>query len=206
MKSKIWLTAVFSALLGTAAWAQNAPAAGSTTNSAKQYFADAQKLSREGKYDDVLAAFAKGIKLEPYNEPAVMEQNRIFMELNRPDDAMKMLDKWIELKPDDPQRWLYKMIVAGETDRGDQALKAADKLTQLQPDKVTGWKAKAQCLAVMNRNEASLQAVDRAITLDPMDDDSWRIRLAAESQGPRQFHHFLQHDLCATSAVHCCRL
>jgi|GEM_PF-1761424 len=177
MKSKLWLTAVFSTLLCTTAWAQNAPAA----SPAKQYFDQAQQLAREGKYDDALAAFDKGIKLEPYNEAAVMQQNRIFMELNRPDDALKMWDKWIELKPDDPQRWLYKMIAAGETDRGDQALKAADMLTQLQPDKVTGWKAKGQCLAGMNRNKEALQAVDRAITLDPMDDDSWRIRLAAES-------------------------
>ena len=176
MKNKLWLTAVFSTLLCTAAWAQNVPAA----SPAKQYFDQAQQLAREGKYDDALAAFGKGIKLNPYNEAAVLQQNRLFMELNRPDDALKMWDKWIELKPDDPQRWLYKMIAAGETDRGDQALKAADKLTQLQPDKVTGWKAKGQCLAGMNRNEEALQAMDRAITLDPMDDDSWRIRMTAE--------------------------
>lgn len=180
MKNKLWLTAVFSALLCTAVRAQNTPAA-NTTTPAQQYFADAQKLSREGKYEDALAAFGKGIKLDPYNEAAVREQNRVFMELNRPDDALKMWDKWIELKPDDPQRWLFKMIAAGETGRGEEALKAAEKLTQLQPDKTDGWKGKAQCLEGMNRNEEALQAVDRAITLDPMDDDSWRIRLAAES-------------------------
>jgi len=179
MKSKLWLTVVFNALLGLAAWAQNPPP-NANDASAQRYFAEAQKLARDGKYDDAQAAFAKGLELQPGNEAAVMRQAGVFMELNRSDDALKIWDKWIALKPDDVQRWDYKAIAAGESGRTEEALKAVDKMTELQPNNPDGWRGKAQCLGGLGRNEEALKAIDRAIELDPMSDDSWRIRLAIE--------------------------
>jgi tetratricopeptide (TPR) repeat protein len=176
MKTQLWLAAVLSASFVAGASAQDVPAATSTTGSARQYFADAQRLTRAGQFDEARTAFAKGIALDPSNQTAVMQQAGAFMGLKRTDDALKVWDTWIELQPDDPQRWLFKCITAAQGGRPEEALKAADKVTQLQPDNADGWTGKGEVLTALNRNDEALRAFDKATILNPKHEAAWNDR------------------------------
>lgn len=182
MKSKLWLTAVFSTLLVTGAVGQDTAA--TVTNSAKAFLVKAQKLMDDGKPAEALKVFEQAATLQPDNERAVIGQYIILVKLNRAKDGLKVLDKWIAAKPDDPKRLFWVAMATGETGQHEESLKAFDTLIKLQPDNGTHWIGKGQCLAALNRNAEALQAFDKAIAMNPQRADvrSMRAEVHAKLQ------------------------
>jgi tetratricopeptide (TPR) repeat protein len=182
MKHKLWLVIVCGILLWTVVPDETAAAAGSDANAVKGHLAEAQKLSKENKYEEALKFLEKALTIEPNNETVLVQEERMFLELNRPDDAMKVCDKLISLEPNDPNRLMRKAFMAAESGRWEEALKVSDKLIQIQPDVVTHYIGRGQCLAALKRNDEALKALDKATTLDPNSGDAWNIKGAMQAE------------------------
>jgi tetratricopeptide (TPR) repeat protein len=165
MKSKLWLTAVFTTLLVTGAPGQNTASA--VTNSTNEFLVKAQKLMDDGRLAEALKASEQAAALQPDNERAVVLQYVILGKLKRPKDGLMVLDKWTAVKPGDPNRWFWVAMATGETGQVEASLKAFDMLVKLQPDNGNHWVGRGQCLEAMNRNAEALQSYDKAIAMLP---------------------------------------
>jgi len=117
MKNKLWLMAVCSTLLAAAASGQNAPAAGTNTDSADTCVRKGTALINHHKPGEALKAFEQASALEPDNEQAAVGQYISLVQLNRAKDGAKVLDQWVAAKADDPRRWLCKAMAEAESNQ-----------------------------------------------------------------------------------------
>jgi tetratricopeptide (TPR) repeat protein len=172
MKSKLWLTAVFSTLLAAAASGQNARAAGTNADAAVICVRKGAEFINHQKPGEALKAFEQASALQPDNERAALGQYISLVQLNRVNDGAKVLDNWVAAKADDPRRWLCKAMAEAESDRPGEALKSFEKLTELQPNE----SGKGEMLVALKRDDEALKAFDKAITLNPKHEAAWNGR------------------------------
>jgi tetratricopeptide (TPR) repeat protein len=176
MKNKLWLTAVFTALLSAVASGQNARAAGTNADAAVTYVRNGTELINQHEPGEALKAFEQASALQTDNEQAAVGQYISLVQLKRVNDGAKVLDNWVAAKADDPRRWLCKGMAEAQTDRPEAALKSFEKLTELEPNESGNWVGKGEMLTALKRNQEALKAFDQAITLSATNEAAWNDR------------------------------
>jgi len=143
-------------------------------------------LSRLGRHKDALAAFDKGLQVDPGNAEAWISRGIELRKLNRDEDAMAAFVKSIEVHPNNSRAWMLRGMLLGRLDRDEEALTAFDKAVELDPNRAHAWVHRGIALGVLGRNEEALVDFDKAIALDANDSEAWLNRGIALGRLKRQ--------------------
>lgn len=130
-------------------------------------FNQANALVREGKYQDAIALYDKG--LEKYEGSAEAWLNRGFAlaQLKRFEEQLSSCNQAVTLNPNFVEALNCKGLALDELGQNEQALTFLEQAVKLDRDFYQAWQNQGEILMELNRPEQALEAFDRAKLYNP---------------------------------------
>ena len=122
------------------------------------------KLRKEGKYEESLKEFDKGLEVAPHKPGIWHGKAHTYLKMGKIDDALKCLDKSIEISPT-ARAWYLRGIILGFKADYQKSLEAFDRSLEIKPS-VSAWFGKGNTLNDMERDDEALVCYEQALKLD----------------------------------------
>ena len=133
----------------------------------QQWLDEGNARYNAGRYEEALAAYEQGIRLDPNFAVASRNKGYILNELKRYEEALAVCEQAIRLDPNNAWAYYNKGRALNELKRYEEALAAYEQAIRLDPNLVTAYNNKGVALNGLKRYKEALAAFEQAIRLDP---------------------------------------
>jgi tetratricopeptide (TPR) repeat protein len=154
-----WITggALF---LGIILWVSSRPSTSRTS------FEDADRLYREGKYQEALTAADEAVSNARHKFSALQLRSTIYRTINEPASAAADLSAMISIQPDDPDIYQTRAAVYSEMKEFEKAVADLNKVIAVRPS-AKAFAQRGLCYRELGRNEEAAADLSKAVELSP---------------------------------------
>ncbi|MCA1990907.1 MAG: serine/threonine-protein kinase [Coleofasciculus sp. S288] len=139
----------------------------------------AERLRKEGKYPEAIAAYDQAIVRDSTIAEAHWGRCYSFNQLEQPTTALEACDRALTLKPDYPEALSSKGFALDQQQNHQKALESSDQAKDLDPKFAEAWNNQGVTLLKLNRPGEAITAFDKATTINPKYVEAWANRGAA---------------------------
>jgi glycosyltransferase involved in cell wall biosynthesis/tetratricopeptide (TPR) repeat protein len=149
---------------------------------ATEYWQQAEQYIQQKKWEAAIAAYQKGLELEPQNAKAHHQLGDLWLKLDRPEKAIICYQQALDINP--KSAWSYHnfSVVLGNLDRWEAAIAAHEKVAELKPDfwELSGANADflvqyhlGRVLVKQERWEAAIAPLRKSVALNSQHHLAW---------------------------------
>lgn len=144
-------------------------AAAASPNQAALHQQKAEVLSRLGRTDQAIAAYAEAIRIDPKLYEAHFNSGLLSARSGKPADALTSFDRAVALRGNDPGLFVERARVLVALQRKPDAVTSLEKALSLEAGHAAASIEIVPLYVAMNREADALQVMDRAAKVHPTD-------------------------------------
>lgn len=146
---------------------------------AKTPLSQANRLLKQRRYTEALAAFDQAIQLNPDRAEAYWGRCESLNGLQQSNSAIVACNDALNLNPDYAEALWSKGKAYRQQDRLLEALHMFEEATTVKPTLAGAWVDRGSALQEVGRSEEAINALDEAIALNRNSAEAWSIRGSA---------------------------
>lgn len=99
-----------------------------------EHLADAKNLAKKNRHEDALKSFRKALKINPYDDMALLLRARSYYEVGKREKAVESVSRVLKGKPDFLPAWITLAEMSYKHKQWKDAFDCYSKILELQPD------------------------------------------------------------------------
>lgn len=135
----------------------------------------AQRLQRQGQYQDALMFYDKAIGFQPDLAEAYLGRCEVLNELGETNEAIVACNDALAYRPGYPEAIRSKGNSLELQGRLLEALRLYERSTLLKPELFLGWLDQGRVLQQVGRSAEAIRALERAIALERESAEAWSL-------------------------------
>ncbi len=130
------------------------------------WYEKGNKLARQKKDEEAIAAYDKAISIKPDYADAWLRKADSYFRLKSYDRAIEAYQRTIELNPQEYDAWLFLGHTYFGLEKYHQAIEAYQRTVELNPQEYDAWKFLAHASSSIGNYQQAVEAYQQAIELD----------------------------------------
>jgi len=145
----------------------------------QQLLGQAMALHQAGRLAEAEPLYAKALRRDPRNYPALHFMGLLRQQQGRAHEALRLMEAALDIRPDAPETLHNYAILLHAGGRPLEALTALERALEAQPDNSLAWHDRGIVLNRLGRPQDAIASYDRAIALNPHHADAHYNRAVA---------------------------
>jgi len=140
---------------------------------AYRWYETGNKLYRQRRYLESVAAYEKAIELNPEFDLAINGKAWAFRNLDDLPKSLAAFEEAIKINPYSSEHWNGKGNILYYMSRYRKSLKAYNRALKINPDSANSYSGKAWSLARLEKYEKAIKVFDQAIDVNDRSANYW---------------------------------